>query len=526
MSDESGARVGSRFGPYELRALLGRGGMGEVYTAYDTVKDRTVAVKLLPTELAADPSYQERFRREARTAARLQEPHVIPIHDFGAIDGVLYIDMRLVQGRDLRSVLREEGALAPERAVSIIGQVAAALDAAHADGLVHRDVKPENVLLTADDFAYLADFGIASRADESKLTAHGSAIGSFAYMAPERFEDAPVTPRADVYSLGCLLYECLTGRPPFPARTVSAQISAHLHQRPPDLSSAVPHTPAALDGVLQRALAKDPAQRPSSAGELARAARDALRGTTSRASTPPPPAAGPAAQVAGHGGRPPGARTDPMPHGHAPESAAPRTSRPDQSGRVIPVLLSVLVLVVVVLVGLMVRSALQDDPQSATGGRSSAAASTPSPSSATSPPSTSPATSSTGSSAPASTTISTASSPTSVRTGLGLSGPGYDYQGWTTPTEARCNATDPAVLVAASASTRIAICETAVGDYYYRGYSVRNGNGIEIDFPERTADGWTVTNDGVTYDLTPQELSIREGTKSLLQEPMTTYDAG
>ncbi|MCV6982594.1 serine/threonine protein kinase, partial [Mycolicibacterium pulveris] len=149
------------FGPYELRSLIGAGGMGEVYQAYDTVKDRVVAVKLLRREFAADPSYQERFRRESRVAARLQEPHVIPVHDFGEINGVLYIDMRLVEGHDLKTVLAENGPLDPARATSIVAQVAAALDAAHACGLVHRDVKPENVLLNRNDFAYLVDFGIA-----------------------------------------------------------------------------------------------------------------------------------------------------------------------------------------------------------------------------------------------------------------------------------------------------------------------------------------------------------------------------
>ena len=162
-----GSRLGTRFGPYELNSLIGVGGMGEVYRAYDTIKDRTVAVKVLRAEMAADPNYQERFRRESRVAARLQEPHVIPVHDFGDIDGVLYIDMRLVEGGSLKDELKSNGPLDPSRAASIIAQVAAALDAAHADGLVHRDIKPENVLLNADDFAYLVDFGIAHGGGEN-----------------------------------------------------------------------------------------------------------------------------------------------------------------------------------------------------------------------------------------------------------------------------------------------------------------------------------------------------------------------
>ena len=201
-SERGSSRVGTMFGPYEIRSLLGAGGMGEVYQAYDTSKGRIVALKLLRPELAAHNGFQERFRRESRVAARLQEPHVIPVHDWGEINGVLYIDMRLVDGSDLHAVLRRNGPLEPARAASIIAQVAEALDAAHAAGLIHRDVKPENVLLTASNFAYLVDFGIAHLGGESGITSAGSAIGSFAYMAPERFTGGPIGPQTDVYSLG------------------------------------------------------------------------------------------------------------------------------------------------------------------------------------------------------------------------------------------------------------------------------------------------------------------------------------
>ena len=217
-SPSVGSRLGTHFGSYELQELIGVGGMGEVYRAYDTVRERMVALKLLRTDVAADPSYQDRFRRESRIAARLQEPHVIPVHDFGEIDGVLYIDMRLVEGASVKDELRVNGVLPPARAVSIIGQVAAALDAAHANGLVHRDIKPENVLLTPDDFAYLVDFGIAYGGGEATVTKTGLIIGSCAYMATERLSGKAGGPASDVYSLTCLLYECLTGRAPFEAR--------------------------------------------------------------------------------------------------------------------------------------------------------------------------------------------------------------------------------------------------------------------------------------------------------------------
>ncbi|MGW4365221.1 protein kinase domain-containing protein [Nocardia takedensis] len=274
--EDAESRVGGRFGPYELRSLLGRGGMGEVYEALDTVKGRVVALKLLPAELAADPTFQQRFRHESRATARLAEPHVIPIHDWGEIDGVLYIDMRFVRGSDLRSVLRGKGPLSPVRAVGIIEQVAAALDAAHAEGLVHRDVKPANILVTPSDFAYLADFGIARTVGDPNLTETGAAIGSYNYIAPERLDSAPIAGTADVYSLTCVLYECLTGAQPFPATAMSVLIRAHLTTPPPRPSAEQPGLPVALDAVVTRGMAKDPADRFQTAGALAAAARAAL----------------------------------------------------------------------------------------------------------------------------------------------------------------------------------------------------------------------------------------------------------
>ena len=278
--------MGTLFGPYHLESLLGRGGMGEVYRAHDTVKGRTVALKLLRREFAADPGYQERFRRESRVAARLQEPHVIPVHDWGEIDGVLYIDMRLVDGADIKTVLKQQGPLHPQRATALIRQVAAALDAAHADGLVHRDVKPENVLLTPGDFAYLVDFGIAHGVADTGLTAAGAAIGSFSYMAPERFTGGDVGPPADIYALACLLYECLTGRRPFETRDFTHAVSAHLLAPPPRPSVTRPGL-AAFDAVIARGMAKEPAARFATAGELARAASAAANAGAPRTALAP-----------------------------------------------------------------------------------------------------------------------------------------------------------------------------------------------------------------------------------------------
>ncbi|WP_067806942.1 serine/threonine-protein kinase [Nocardia beijingensis] len=295
--------VGSRFGPYRLDRLIGRGGMGEVFAAYDTVKDRVIALKVLPERLHDDPVFRERFRRESHVAARLQEPHIIPIHDYGEIDGRLYIDMRLVRGDSLRALLKAQGPLEPERAVAIVRQVAAALDAAHADGLVHRDIKPDNILLTPDGFAYLVDFGIAQSATGDSLTGTGSAIGSFHYMAPERFHSRTVTPAADIYALTCVLYECLTGSRPYPRDTEAQIISAHLFEPPPQPHAHRPGLPARLDDVVARGMAKDPQARYGTAGELGAAAQAAV--VAGRVTGPSePPAAAEAPTGAGPQDRP------------------------------------------------------------------------------------------------------------------------------------------------------------------------------------------------------------------------------
>ncbi|MEV6138971.1 serine/threonine-protein kinase [Nocardia sp. NPDC051990] len=272
---------GSAFGKYRLRRLIGSGGMGRVFEALDTTKGRVVAVKVLPEQLADDPVYRARFRRESHIAALLQEPHVIPIHDYGEIDGLLYIDMRLVHGESLRTVVRTRGPLPPEQAVSVISQIAAGLDAAHHDGLIHRDVKPDNILLTDDGFAYLVDFGLANTDTDERLTQTGSAIGSFNYMAPERFRAGPTTPAVDVYALACVLHECLTGTRPYATDGGDAAIMrAHMIELPPRTSSYAPGIPVSIDAVVARGMAKSADERYASAGELAAAAHAALASPT------------------------------------------------------------------------------------------------------------------------------------------------------------------------------------------------------------------------------------------------------
>ncbi|GAA4382788.1 hypothetical protein GCM10023147_01000 [Tsukamurella soli] len=248
--------------------------MGEVYRAHDERRDRDVALKVLHASLADDPEFRKRFTRESRTVARLADPHVIPIHDFGEIDGVLYIDMRLIEGQNLAAALRH-GPFPPARAVDLTEQIAGALDAAHAQGLVHRDVKPANIELTASGFPYLLDFGLAVTDHEARMTSAGTFVGSQAYAAPERFDGDSATPAGDVYSLACVLYEMLAGHPPYEGKSLGVVLKKHLTQDVPRPSSAADVSPA-MDDVIARGLAKDPAERYPDCGSLAAAARSAL----------------------------------------------------------------------------------------------------------------------------------------------------------------------------------------------------------------------------------------------------------
>ncbi|QLL10186.1 protein kinase [Mycobacterium vicinigordonae] len=283
------------FGPYRLMRLLGSGGFGEVYEAEDTAMHRVVALKLLSATYSRDPVFRERLFREARTAGRLREPHVLPIHSCGEIDGQVYIDMRLVRGVDLDTVLQREGPLEPARAVAIVLQVAGALDAAHAETVIHRDVKPANVLLSGDDFASLVDFGLANAAGDARLTKTGKAVGTFDYVAPERLNNTPVDHRCDVYALACVLYELLTGKTPYAdSGDLSALMTAQLSAPIPRASHQRAGIPAEFDEVIARGMAKNPDARFFSAGEFAAAAQRVLQpAATTRPWSPEPPAAQP-----------------------------------------------------------------------------------------------------------------------------------------------------------------------------------------------------------------------------------------
>jgi len=345
------------FGPYRLLALLGRGGMGEVWRAVDTSHDgRVVALKLLGTWLGDDPVYAQRFRREAAMAARLGSPHVVPIHRYGEIGRRLYLDMQLVEGTDLADVLRREGRLPPWRAVELMVQAARGLGAAHAAGLVHRDVKPSNILITSDageEHVYVIDFGIARSVDSNSVSQ--AVIGTLAYMAPERFV-GDGDHRADVYALGAVLHEALTGQPPFPTSNPFALINSHQHAPPPRPSAMRPDLPPALDEVVGRALAKQPQHRYASVAEFATAARAALAPRTALLAAaphggPPWPPAGTAA--------PPWLPPSGVPAGPPPwpqQGASP--GKPPRRGRAIALVTAA----VVAVLGLVAATVLLGAP--------------------------------------------------------------------------------------------------------------------------------------------------------------------
>jgi hypothetical protein len=259
-----------------IESVAGRGGMGIVYRATQLSLGRPVALKLIAPENAADASFRERFQRESRMAAAIDHPNVIPVYEAGEEDGRLYITMRWVEGTDLHRLLRAEGRIEPLRAAKIIDQVAGALDAAHQAGLIHRDVKPANVLLSGDH-AYLADFGLTRFAGSDTVTTAGHFLGTVDYMAPEQFHPGPQDARADVYALGCVLFAMLTGAPPFLRETVPATMLAHLHDKPPR-ASLTEGVPSGFDRVLARALAKSPEDRYPSAGDFGRAVLAAAEG--------------------------------------------------------------------------------------------------------------------------------------------------------------------------------------------------------------------------------------------------------
>jgi predicted Ser/Thr protein kinase len=339
---------------YRIERQLGRGGMGVVYLAEQVRLRRYVAIKLIVPELAEDDAFRRRFERESQLAASIDHPNVIPVYEAGEADGVLFISMRYVDGHDLRAIIKASGRLEPARAARFVGQLGDALDAAHSHGLVHRDVKPANVLV-AGEHAYLTDFGLTKHVSSSSGITHtGQWVGTLDYVAPEQISGGPLDARVDVYSLGCVLFEALTGRVPYPKDSDVAKMFAHMNEPPTPVSTLAPSAGWAFDAVVARALAKAPEERYPSAGDLGRAALAASAGqhTTvpersvaaggaalvtqpraTAAAAAPPAAAPPAAQQTGPTAQLPAAPPPPAygpPAPTYPPAYAPPPARPSR----------------------------------------------------------------------------------------------------------------------------------------------------------------------------------------------------
>ena len=274
--------IGNEIAGYRIDAVVGRGGMGVVYRATEIALDRPVALKLIAPELAGDARFRDRFMRESRLAASIDHAGILPVYAVGEADGELFLAMRFVAGTDLRRVLEERGPLPVDRALDSVGQIAGALDAAHERGLVHRDVKPANVLVDPTGHCYLSDFGLTKQTD-SATTASGTLAGTLDYLAPEQIRGDAVGAPADQYALAILLYECLTGAPPFRRASEAQTLFAHVQEPPPRVSAQRPGLPEALDDVLARGLAKEPERRYPTCGSLVEDAQAAAGITSARA---------------------------------------------------------------------------------------------------------------------------------------------------------------------------------------------------------------------------------------------------
>jgi serine/threonine protein kinase len=455
------------------------------------------------------------------------------VHDFGDIDGVLYIDMRLVEGGSLKDELRQNGPLDQGRASSIIAQVGAALDAAHADGLVHRDIKPENVLLTPDDFAYLVDFGIAHGSGDASMTMTGLIIGSCAYMSAERFSGGQVGPPADVYSLTCLLYESLTGRPPYETGDLRQLMTAHMFSPPPRPSIMRRGINRAFDEVIAKGMAKKPTDRFASAGELAKAAKAAAMGVAPTPApaalpSPPPPNTRPFAAVYPN---PAGTGYTPYPPPEIPRAEAPppRKSRfgPSQVALVVAI---IVLFVAAVVLALQLMSSNRDG-----GGPPQTAVAVPPPSVITSTETVEPSPSSTPSSTSATTTTTTTSpTPTTPTTtspspsGAPMGGmSGTDAQGFVGQS-ARCDAGSTPAAAIRTANSLAVVCQSAPGTYYYRGERLSDGANLQLSNAVPAGGGFDVTNpaDGARYEIRPDHLTIYSNGRVDSNEPALEYSAG
>jgi serine/threonine protein kinase len=275
--DNAELQPGDTCGPYRVEELLGEGGMGLVYRATSPTGE-VVALKLVKGEIAKDDVFRRRFDREARTAARVGHPNVVPVIDTGEFNGIPYMAQQFITGGSLEHRIKRDGKLGLALTLDICTQVADGLDAMHAEGLIHRDVKPANILLDETDKAYITDFGLMKDREASVLTRPGQALGSMDYMAPEQIRGEEVTAQSDVYALGCVMCECLSGKPPFADRQGMRILWAHLQEQPPDPLADRPDVPADVGWAVLRALEKEPEKRPPTATAYAHMVRIAALG--------------------------------------------------------------------------------------------------------------------------------------------------------------------------------------------------------------------------------------------------------
>ncbi len=271
--------VGATFAGHTILAVAGRGAMGMVYRARHDERGRELALKVIAPELAEDREFRIRFQREFEAEVAIRHPHIVRVYGAGAKDGRLFVTMQYVEGTDLAALLRNDNRLEPQRAAAIVAKVADGLDAAHARGIVHRDVKPANVLIADGDYPILTDFGLAKNvnATVAPLTVAGSFLGTCDYAAPEQLLGEHIDARVDIYALGCMLYQAVTGKVPFPRPVAAATMLAHMDEPPPLVSAVAPDAPRALDDVVTIAMAKDRDERYPTAGDLGRAALRATR---------------------------------------------------------------------------------------------------------------------------------------------------------------------------------------------------------------------------------------------------------
>jgi eukaryotic-like serine/threonine-protein kinase len=423
-------------GRYRLEAVIGRGGMSTVYRAADLALDRTVAVKVALDPLAeANPVYVARFKREARAAAALSHPNAVTVYDAGADGATRFIVMEYVEGRSLAQILRDEGRLEPERAARITEQVADALAAAHAAGIIHRDIKPGNVMVSAQDHVKVLDFGIARTRDAVTLTQTASVMGTAPYMSPEQAMGRPADARSDIYSLGCVLYEMLTGKPPFMADVPAAVLHQHVSVEATPPSAANPDVPPALDALVIQMLAKDPEERPQTAGEVcdrltAYAAKPnapteptkPLPGAdATEATTPMGPAAGALAGAAAAAAEVPQVATAAQPATVPPEAtdagaATTQLQPPSPPHRSRRGLWTTLAVLSAILLGAAVALALSGGGSTASSSTRSHGTTPPASSTAAPPETTHSSSTPTSSTAPSSTSTSTSTSSTASST--------------------------------------------------------------------------------------------------------------